>query len=93
MSRSLLSIIFYGFISDSALSRLIFSYFGLAVPLLALLVVVRSPVATWVAIILVSVIHINDAYRWPCRVQPFVAVGTWIGKHYVLLCSNCTHYV
>lgn len=49
----LLSIIFYGFMSDSALSRLIFSCFGLAVPLLALLVVVRSPAATWVAIILV----------------------------------------
>jgi len=53
LAVQLLSVIFYGFMSDSALSRLIFSCFGLAVPLLALLVVVRSPAATWVAIMLV----------------------------------------
>lgn len=53
LAVQLLSIIFYGFMSDSALSRLIFSCFGLAVPLLALLVVVRSPAATWVATMLV----------------------------------------
>lgn len=53
LAVQLLSIIFYGFMSDSALSRLVFSCFGLAVPLLALLVVVRSPAATWVAIMLV----------------------------------------
>lgn len=53
LAVQLLSIIFYGFMSDSAISRLIFSCFGLAVPLLALLVVVRSPAATWVAIMLV----------------------------------------
>ena len=50
----LLSIIFYGFMSDSKLSRLIFSCFGLAVPILALLVVYRSPAITWVATILVA---------------------------------------
>lgn len=49
----LLSVIFYGFMSDSTLSRLIFSCFGLVVPLLALLVVVRSPAATWFATLLV----------------------------------------
>ncbi|MFT7229351.1 MAG: hypothetical protein ACI8PW_001955 [Methylophilaceae bacterium] len=76
-----------------ALSRLIFSCCGLAVPLWALLVVVRSPVATWVAIILRSAIHINNACRWICRVQAFVAAGTWVEKHYVLLCSNCTSSV
>lgn len=53
LAVQLLSIIFYGFMSDSTLSRLIFSCFGLAVPLLALLVVVRSPAATWVATLLV----------------------------------------
>ncbi len=53
LAVQLLSIIFYGFMSDSALSRLIFSCFGLAVPLLALLVVARSPAATWVAILLI----------------------------------------
>jgi hypothetical protein len=50
----LLSIIFYGFMSDSKLSRLIFSCFGLAVPILALLVVYRSPAITWIAAILVA---------------------------------------
>jgi hypothetical protein len=48
----LLSIIFYGYMSDSRLSRLIFSCFGLAVPILALLVVYRSPAITWIATIL-----------------------------------------
>ena len=53
LAVQLLSVIFYGFMSDSATSRLIFSCFGLAVPILALLAVVRSPAVTWVAIILV----------------------------------------
>lgn len=53
LAVQLLSVIFYGFMSDSATSRLIFSCFGLAVPILALLVVVRSPAVTWVAIMLV----------------------------------------
>ncbi|MFW5432317.1 MAG: ion channel [Methylophilaceae bacterium] len=53
LAVQLLSVIFYGFMSDSATSRLIFSCFGLAVPILALLVVVRSPAVTWVATILV----------------------------------------
>lgn len=53
LAVQLLSIIFYGFLSDTALSRLIFSCFGLAVPILALLVVVKSPAATWIATILV----------------------------------------
>jgi len=53
LAVQLLSVIFYGFMSDSALSRLIFSCFGLTVPLLALLVVVRSPAATWFATMLV----------------------------------------
>lgn len=52
LAVQLLSIIFYGFMSDSTLSRLIFSCFGLVVPLLALMVVVRSPAATWFAILL-----------------------------------------
>ncbi|MEE9330889.1 MAG: ion channel [Methylophilaceae bacterium] len=53
LAVQLLSVIFYGFMSDTAISRLIFSCFGLAVPILALLVVVRSPAVTWVATILV----------------------------------------
>lgn len=54
LAVQLLSVIFYGFMSDTTLSRLIFSCFGLAVPLLALMVVVRSPAATWIAILLVA---------------------------------------
>jgi len=53
LAVQLLSIIFYGFMSDTATSRLIFSCFGLVVPLLALLVVVPSPAATWFATLLV----------------------------------------
>lgn len=53
LAVQLLSVIFYGFMSDTALSRLIFSCFALAVPLLALLVVARSPAVTWIAILLV----------------------------------------
>ncbi len=49
----LLSVIFYGFMSNSQFSRLTFISFGLAVPILALLVVYRSPAVTWVATILV----------------------------------------
>ncbi len=52
LTVQLLSVVFYGFMSDTALSRLIFSCFGLVVPLLALLVVARSPAITWVAILL-----------------------------------------
>jgi len=54
LAVQLLSVVFYGFMSDTMLSRLIFSCFGLAVPLLALLVVARSPAVTWVAILLVA---------------------------------------
>lgn len=53
LAVQLLSVVFYGFMSESATSRLIFSCFALAVPILALLVVVRSPAVTWVATILV----------------------------------------
>lgn len=53
LAVQLLSVVFYGLMGDSTTSRLIFSCFGLAVPILALLVVVRSPAFTWVATALV----------------------------------------
>jgi hypothetical protein len=53
LAVQLLSVVFYGLMSDTKLSRLIFSCFGLAVPILALLVVYRSPAITWIATILV----------------------------------------
>lgn len=49
----LLSIIFYGFMTDSQTSHLIFNCLGLAVPLLALWVVYRTPATSWIAMILV----------------------------------------
>ena len=50
----LVSIVFYGFMTDSQTSHLIFNCLGLAVPLLAVLVVYRTPAVNWVAIILVA---------------------------------------
>lgn len=53
LAVQLLSVIFYGFMSDSQANRLIFSCFALAVPILAMLVVYRSPAITWVGSILI----------------------------------------
>jgi len=53
LAVQMLSIIFYGFMSNTGLSRLILSCFGLTVPILSLWVVVKSPAATWVAALLV----------------------------------------
>jgi Ion channel len=54
LAVQLLSVVFYGFMSDTKLSRLIFSCFGLAVPILAMAVVYRSPAITWIAGILAT---------------------------------------
>lgn len=49
----LLSIIFYGFMTDSQTNHLIFNCIGLAVPMLAVWVVYRTPAISWVAMTLV----------------------------------------
>lgn len=49
-----LSIIFYGVMNDSALSQLIFNCLGLIVPILAVLVVYRTPATNWVGLVLAS---------------------------------------
>jgi hypothetical protein len=49
----LLSVIFYGYLGDSHLSQLVFSCFGLLVPILAVWVVYRTPAISWVAYVLV----------------------------------------
>ena len=49
----LISIVFYGFMTDSPMSHLIFNCLGLAVPLLAVWVVYRTPAINWIALILV----------------------------------------
>ena len=50
----LVSIIFYGFMTDSQLSHLIFNCLGLAVPILAVWVVYRTPAINWIGFILVT---------------------------------------
>ena len=50
----LVSIIFYGFMTDSQTSHLIFNCLGLAVPMLAVWVVYRTPAINWIALILVT---------------------------------------
>lgn len=50
----LLSVLFYGFMTDSKLSHLIFNCFGLIVPILAVLVVYRTPATNWLAFVLVA---------------------------------------
>ena len=49
----LLSIVFYGFMTDSQTSHLIFNCLGLAEPMLAVWVVHRTPAISWIAMILV----------------------------------------
>jgi hypothetical protein len=50
----LLSVLFYGFMTDSKTSHLIFICLGLAVPILAVWVVFRSPAANWLGFVLVA---------------------------------------
>lgn len=50
----LLSVLFYGFMTDSKTSQFIFNCLGLIVPILAVWVVYRSPATSWVGFVLVS---------------------------------------
>ncbi len=50
----LLSVLFYGFMTDSKTSHLIFICLGLIVPILAVWVVFRSPAANWIGFVLVA---------------------------------------
>jgi hypothetical protein len=54
LAVQLLSLLFYGFMTDSKTSHLIFICLGLAVPILAVWVVFRSPAANWVGFLLVA---------------------------------------
>ena len=93
LAVQLLSVIFYGFMSDTAISRLIFSCFGLAVPILALLVVVRSPAVTMGCYNLGSPLSFIDFNCWIFWFRSFASLGAWPRKHHVLLCSNRPHHV
>jgi hypothetical protein len=50
----LLSVLFYGFMTDSEASHIIFNCLGLIVPILAVWVVYRTAAINWVAFILVA---------------------------------------
>jgi hypothetical protein len=50
----LLSVLFYGFMTDSKTSHLIFHCLGLIVPILAVWTVYRSPATNWIGFVLVA---------------------------------------
>jgi hypothetical protein len=55
LAVQLLSVILYGFMTDSKTSHLIFNCLGLIVPILAVWTVYRSPATNWIGFVLVSV--------------------------------------
>jgi hypothetical protein len=54
LAVQLLSVLFYGFMTDSKTSHFIFICLGLIVPILAVWVVYRSPATNWIGFLLVS---------------------------------------
>jgi hypothetical protein len=54
LAVQLLSVLFYGFMTDSKTSHLIFNCLGLIVPILAVWVVYRSPATNWIGFVLVT---------------------------------------
>ena len=50
----LLSVLSYGFMTDSKASHLIFNSFGLIVPILAVWTVYKSPATNWIGFVLVT---------------------------------------
>ena len=54
LAVQLLSVLFYGFMTDSKTSHLIFICLGLIVPILAVWTVYRSPATNWVGFVLVT---------------------------------------
>lgn len=53
LAVQLLSVLFYGFMTDSKTSHLIFNCLGLIVPILAVWTVYRSPASNWIGFVLV----------------------------------------
>ena len=54
LAVQLFSIVFYGFMTDSKTSHFVFNCLGLIVPILAVWVVFRSPMANWVGFALIT---------------------------------------
>ena len=54
LAVQLLSVLFYGFMTDSKTSHLIFNCLGLIVPILAVWTVYRSPATNWIGFVLVT---------------------------------------
>ncbi|WP_047538075.1 ion channel [Methylotenera versatilis] len=53
LAVQLISVLIYGFLSNSEASHIVFSSIGLIVPILAVWVVHRSPAASWLGLVLV----------------------------------------
>lgn len=51
LAAQIISILFYGVMTDSALSHLIFNCLGLAVPILAVWTVYRTPATNWIGLV------------------------------------------
>ncbi len=54
LAVQLISVLFYGFMTDSKTSHFIFNCLGLIVPILAVWTVYRSPATNWIGFVLVS---------------------------------------
>lgn len=54
LAVQLVSVLFYGMMNNSQASQVIFISIGLIVPILAVWVVYRSPIVSWVGLVLVS---------------------------------------
>jgi hypothetical protein len=53
LAVQLISVLIYGFMSNSEASHIVFSSIGLIVPILAVWVVYRSPAVSWIGLVLV----------------------------------------
>lgn len=53
LAVQLVSVLFYGFMTNSHASQIIFNSIGLIVPILAVWVVYRSPIVSWIGLVLV----------------------------------------
>ena len=54
LAAQLLSVLFYGFLGDSHINHLLINCVGLAVPILAVWVVYRSPAVNWIGFVLAA---------------------------------------
>lgn len=68
----LISVLFYGFMSNTKTSHFVFNCFGLIVPVLAVWVVYRSPATNWVGFVLVTLSTGTTLFALGGQTQLFV---------------------